>query len=202
MGLTGKEIATKAASYLTDRYCYWYGGKGQKCTEALLNNFSALYPSIYTEGYKKKCREDIAAGKYCIDCSGLVCKAYRISDIGTYQMATDSRFKEWEKTPKNGMIVWRWTHCGIYYNGLVIEARGKNYGITAERKYNAEDWQRVLYMPSVTYDETVKSPVDYVFAAWMTIKGKYGNGEERKSALTVDGYDPEKVQRIINEAYK
>lgn len=201
MGLTAKEVCTRAAAFLNGNYVYWYGGKRQKCTEELLNNLSALYPSIYTAGYKKRCRDDIAAGKYCIDCSGLVCAACGISDISTYAMATDSRFHEYSGTVENGMIVWKWSHCGIYFNGNIIEARGKSYGVRADRQYKKSDWTRVYTVDGIDYGIDDKTPLEYMEAAERAIRGYYGNGEDRTTALKTRGFDAEKVQRIINGAY-
>lgn len=196
---TGKKVVENALKYKS--YAYWYGGKGQKCTEKLLYEMASLYPSIYTTAYKEKCQEDIKAGKKCIDCSGLVCKAYEIDDIGTYQMVTDARLTIWDGAPKNGMIVWRWTHCGIYTDGYVIEARGKSYGVTTTRKYKSSDWQRIYYMSAVNYD-TEKTPTQILQAAIDVIAGKYGVGNERVNALKKAGYNADKVQKIVNEVLK
>lgn len=200
--MTGADIIKKALKY--KKYVYWYGGKAQKCTNVLLNTLSKLYPTIYTTNYIAKCKKDITAGKYCIDCSGLVCKAYGIKDIGTYQMATDTRFKEWTETPLNGMIVWKWNHCGIYNDGKVIEARGIDYDVTTTRTYKKSDWQRVYYMDGVEYmaKNANKTAQEYLQAAIDVINGKYGTGSARKTALQNAGYDYDKVQNLVNSALK
>lgn len=194
---TGKEAVEKALTYKS--FAYWYGGKGQKCTDALLAGLSKSYSSIYTSTYRKKCREDIKKGKSCIDCSGLVCKAYGIADIGTYQIASDSRFLTWDGTPKEGMILWKWTHCGIYHDGYVIEARGKDYGVTATRKYKSADWMRVYYMKGVSY-KTDKTPTEILQAAIDTIAGRYSVGNARIIALEKAGFDPDQIQKLVNTA--
>lgn len=201
--MTGEDIIKKALKY--KNYVYWYGGKGQKCTTVLLNTLKSLYPSTYTTNYVNKCKKDISAGKYCIDCSGLVCRAYGIKDIGTYQMATDKRFKEWEGTPLNGMIVWKWGHVGLYYNGKVVEARGIDYDVTTNRTYKKSDWNRIFYFDGVDYGmtaKTSKTAVEYLNAAIDVINGKYGTGTTRKTALKKAGFDADKVQNIVNLALK
>lgn len=36
-------------------------------------------------------------------------------------------------------------------------------------------------------------------AALLVITGAYGNGDERKTALTADGYDYDTVQKCVND---
>lgn len=195
--MTGNDIVVKALKCIN--YVYWYGGKGQKCTTKLLNQLAGLYPSIYTADYIAKCKQDIKDKKTCIDCSGLVCKAYGVDQVGTYSFP--KIFKEWSGTPLNGMIVWRWTHTGIYYNGHVIEARGVDYDVTTTRIYRRADWQRIYYKEGVTYMGT-HNPLEYLKKAVEVANGNYGNGDARVAKLKAENYDPEKIQAIINEAYK
>lgn len=197
---TGNQVVEKALDMTRGSYVYWYGGKGQKCSLSLLNNLSKAYPRVYTVQYVKACKKDIAAGKYCIDCSGLVCRAYGIDDEGTYQMVKDPDFYEYTGVPKNGMVLWTWTHCGIYWNGKVIEARGKSYGVTKTRDYKASSWMRIFGRKGVTYGDM--TAIQYLQAAADVIDGRYGVGEQRKTALKQAGFDPEKVQDLVNRALK
>lgn len=202
--MTGEDICKNALEYTKGGYVYWYGGKGQKCTATLLKQLSSMYQNIYTKSYIAKCEQDIKNGKRCIDCSGLVCKAYGIKDIGTYQMATDTRFHIYEGTPCNGMILWKWTHCGIYYNGKVIEARGKDYGVISSRTYKATDWQRIYTVDGVDYMQTntKKTATEYLQAAIDVLAGKFGNGTERTVKLKTAGYNSDIVQELVNYAIK
>lgn len=207
-GLTGEQVV-KNAFTMTD-YVYWYGGSGQKCSTQLLNTLARLYPSIYTTTYKDKCRQDIANGKYCIDCSGFACKASGLPHYSTYQMTYDSHFKRYYDMnhPKNGMIVWRPTHCGIYYDGevistvtqgYVIEARGIDYDITTTRKYIPSQWQRVYYVTGIDYNSIEKLDDQYDYVARQVIRGKYGNGATRKKKIEALGYDYDRVQKLVNQ---
>lgn len=202
--MTGEQACQNALKYI--KYVYWYGGKGQKCTQALLNTLARLYPRIYTANYINKCKADIKAGRYCIDCSGLVCHAYGIPDIGTYTMNTDKRFQEYKGTPKNGMIVWNPTHVGIYYNGNIIEARGIDYDVTMSRKYRPADWKKVFHVAGVTYTnnnaKTAKTAVSYLLAAVDVLNGKAGNGAARVDYLSKLGYNADTVQELVNIATK
>ena len=199
--MTGNDICKKALTY--KGYAYWYGGKGQKCTYALLITLSKLYPSIYTPQYCEKCKADIKAGRKCIDCSGLVCHCYGVPDVGTMQF--DKYFTKYSGHPVNGMIVWRAAHTGIYCDGKIYEARGKDYGVTYSRLYCASDWQRVYYKKDVSYKEgnmkkVSKTPTDYLNAAIRVLSGFYGTGEARKAHVKSAGFDYEKLQKIVNAA--
>ena len=193
--MTGNDIIKNALR--CGNYVYWYGAKGEECTYKLLNTLSALYPGIYTTTYKQKCMADIRNGKNAIDCSGLVCLAYGISNISTYEMP--KHFTEYTGPIKNGMIVWRRNHVGLYYNGVVIEARGIDYDVTANRIYKKSDWERIYIKPDVNYDADMEhTPIDYLKTAIDVMQGIYGNGTMRKNLLEKRGFNYEKIQSIIN----
>lgn len=194
--VTGEDIIRKALP-MVGTYAYWYGGKGEKCSASLLGTLSKLYPNIYTTAYLAACKQDIKKGLYCIDCSGLVCQAYDVPMVGTTQF--DKYFTKWYDIPKNGMIVWQQNHTGLYYNGYVIEARGKNYGVTKNRKYNAKEWSRIYYMKGVSYGMN-RTAIEYLKCAENVIIGNYENGDERRQKVEDEGYDYKIVQKIVNAA--
>ena len=200
--MVASEIITKAMAYV-GVYAYWYGGKGQKCTVSLLNRLARAYPSVYTSAYIAKCQADIKNGKYCIDCSGLVCASYGVAHRGTEQFSVI--WKTWTGTPKNGMILYKKGHCGIYNNGYVIEARGKDYGVTSTRVYKASDWTRVYYSTTVDYEEgqeMKRTAREYLTCAMNVIAGAYASGETRKAKVKSEGYDYDIVQSLVNTALK
>lgn len=197
--MTGNDIIKNALLY---KNCvYWYGAKGEQCTYKLLNILSALYPGIYTTTYKQKCMADIRSGEHAIDCSGLVCRAYGISNmpISTYDMP--KHFTEYAGPVKNGMILWKQEHVGLYYNGMVLEARGIDYDVTDTRAYKKSDWERIYISPCVNYDADMEhTPIDYLKTAIDVMQGIYGNGTMRKNLLEKRGFNYEKIQSIINIA--
>lgn len=200
--MKSSEIITKAKKYV-GIYAYWYGGKGQLCSSALLNQLASLYPSIYTSTYITKCKKDIDAGKYCIDCSGLVCACYGIAHRGTEQFA--QVFNEWTDAPLNGMVLYRKGHCGIYCDGYVIEARGKDYGVTMSRPYVKTSWTKIYYSSAVDYSagqETKRTAKEYLTCAINVIAGAYASGETRKAKVKAEGYDYDIVQTLVNNALK
>lgn len=199
--MTSNDIIKSALSYTNNkRYTYWFGGKFQKCTKTLLDTLSELYPDVYTSLYKSRCKLDISSGRIAVDCSGLVCKVYRKPFIGTHEFY--KYFKEYKNTPKDGMIVWRASHCGIYFEGKVIEARGLWKGITATRPYISGAWTRIYYDPKVTYIpyKNDSDVINYEKVVKDVIAGKYGNGRERINKLTSAGYDASIVQKYVNNA--
>lgn len=195
--MTGNDIIKNALLY---KNCvYWYGAKGEQCTYKLLNILSALYPGIYTTTYKQECMIDIRNGEHAIDCSGLVCRAYGISNMSTYDMP--KHFTKYTGPIKNGMIVWKQDHVGLYYNGMVLEARGIDYDVTDTRAYKKSDWEHVYIKPDVNYDADMDhTPIDYLKTAIDVMQGIYGNGTMRKNLLEKRGFNYEKIQSIINIA--
>lgn len=146
--MNSNEIIKNAFKY--KHYVYWYGGKGQKCTQNLLNTLSSLYPHIYTKTYINKCKIDVQKSKYCIDCSGLVCRAYEIKDLGSSQLK-DKYKKLPVKEAKAGMMLWKKGHIAICLgNNYIIEAKGIDYDVKIS-KYKDTDFTYALYAYDVEY---------------------------------------------------
>lgn len=148
--MTGSEIVKRA--YDLQGYVYWYGGKMQKCTERLAKTMRVLYPSVWTSAYYAKAMKDVAAGKSCADCSALVCHAYNIPMIGSYQIR--AKYKTWTGKPKPGMIGWKKGHVGIIKDkkGHLIEMRGIDYDFQDTRYRSTAGCKTLLYDPNVDYD--------------------------------------------------
>lgn len=147
--MTYEEILTRAFKYKD--FVYWYGGKGQKCTEQLLQTLASQNPSVWTQRYKEKARRDIAAGKSCIDCSGLVCKAYGIQSMGSYFIHdTFKKLKPEEATA--GMVLWKPGHVAIVVDeNYIIEAKGIDYDVCVSKREN-NSFKAGLYLEGYTYD--------------------------------------------------
>lgn len=147
--MTGHDIVNRAME-LKD-YKYWYGGKRQKATKALADTLQKQNPGVWTTSYRAKADADIKAGAMVCDCSGLVCYAYNISDIGS--SAIRNKFKVWEGTPRPGMIAWKSGHVGIIKtcSGKVIEMRGIDYDFMDTRYRKTAGLMTLLYDPNVEY---------------------------------------------------
>lgn len=204
--MTGSDICKKALEMISSgKYVYWYGGKTQLCTASLLAGLSASYPSVYTTAYIVLCKRDIIQGKYCTDCSGFVSTLYGWKGLGTYTIKQRSDVKVWSGTPKNGMMLWKPSHIGIYYNGKVLESRGRYYGLTSTRDYKKSDWTCVLYCTTVDYGTTTATKKVTAKVVQDVVAGKYGNGQQRTAALKEAGYTDAQIkiiQQKVNEALK
>lgn len=147
--MTGQEIVKRAESL--KNMVYWYGGKRQKCTVKLAQQLKNQNPSVWTDAYYKKAAADITNEKSCCDCSGLVCYAYGIPDIGSYQLK--EKYKIWNGSPLPGMIAWKQGHVAIIKDadGHIIEMRGIDYDYQDTRYRKEAGLLILLYDPTIDY---------------------------------------------------
>lgn len=133
-------------------YKYWYGGKRQKATRALAKELANENPAVWTNAYMLKAIKDVDAKAEVCDCSGFVCGAYDIPDIGTYHFP--GKFKKCTGVIKPGMIAWRKGHCGIILDDEmhVAEMRSIDYDFSDCRKFSAAGFTDVFYSEEVVYD--------------------------------------------------
>lgn len=132
-------------------YVYWYGGKRELASVSLANALRAQNPSVWTSKYYSKAMQDVANKKHVCDCSGLVCYAYNISDIGS--SAIRSKYKVWNGSPRPGMIAYKKGHVGIIKtcSGKMIEMRGIDYDFSDTRYRKSAGCLTLLYDPNVEY---------------------------------------------------
>lgn len=130
-------------------YKYWYGGKGQVASVSLAKQLKAQNPSVWTDSYYQKAIKDVDGTTRVGDCSYLVCYAYNISQIGSYQIAES--FDEYNGDPENGMVLWRPGHVGIYNKGKVIELKGIDYDYMDSNDYKKDEWKKILRNKVVKY---------------------------------------------------
>lgn len=109
-----------------------------------------------------------------------------------------------------GEALWIEGHIGVYVgDGLAVECTPRwtnNVQITAvfnlgkKSGYNGRTWTKHGKLPFVSYvkaPEPVKKSIEEI--AQEVIDGKWGNGSDRKKALTAAGYDASAVQKKVNE---
>lgn len=149
--MTGKEIV--AAAMKMKSYKYWYGGKRELATTTLAGQLKSEYPGVWTESYYQKALKDCDGKTVVADCSALVCGAYGMKDMGSYQIK--NAFKEWTGLPRAGMIGWKRGHVGIFsgdgWDAKIIEMRGIDYDWQKMRSYSQCGFTAVLYAPGVDY---------------------------------------------------
>lgn len=179
--MTGQEIVNRAIE-LGGKCVYWYGAKRQIPTEKLAQTLRKNNPSVWTMEYLDAARADIGGTKLACDCSGLVCGAYAVSDIGTSQFL--KRFSEYKGSSYiPGMIAWKKGHCGIILNsnGLIAEMRGLKWDFCKSRTFRSAGFSKVLYSPTVTYEgfNDAKEGWKKIGEKWQYIKsnGRYACNE-------------------------
>lgn len=148
------EMLQKAYVYLHD-YAYAYGAKNYTgtLTKQKLDAMRKDNPKMYTNDYYNKTAKNI--GKKVIDCSGLVCELWGISNIGSSQIAELPNTKPLLYTQVNvldilwGDVLWKQGHVGIYIGGdRVLEAKGVTQGVRLS-KVNDTQWVKVIRMNSL-----------------------------------------------------
>lgn len=152
--MTGTEIVERAKAL--SKYKYWYGGKRQLATRALADVLKKENSKVWTETYYSRALNDIDGVTRVCDCSGLVCYAYNIADVGSYQIK--EKYKAWNGTPKEGMIGWKSGHVGIFsadgWSAPIIEMRSQAYDYQCNRTYADCGFTAVLYDAFIDYDST------------------------------------------------
>lgn len=149
--MSGQEIVNRALEL--GRECvYWYGAKRQVPTEKLALSLRKSNPSVWTMEYLDAARADIGSTKLACDCSGFVCGAYAVPDIGTSQFS--KKFVEYTGISYiPGMIAWKKGHCGIIIDthGTIAEMRGLKWDFCTRRTFSSAGFTKIFYDPRVVY---------------------------------------------------
>ena len=195
---------------------YWYGTCCYACTAALLTSKARQYPSSYPESRMSRYRADIAAGKKCADCIGLI-KGYLWTredgklvygldnrpDKGANGMFTAAKIKGTIGTLPEipGLLLYHSGHAGVYIGGgWAIEAQGFATGIvkTQVSKRNWTHWYVCPYMDYLNADGTAITEYTEAASATVTRTLSYQDGKpmmsgddvkELQNRLLYLGYD-------------
>lgn len=185
--MTGREIVKRALE-LGKNCVYWYGAKRQVPTEELALSLRKNNPSVWTMDYLDAARADIGGAKLACDCSGLVCGAYAVADIGTSQFP--DKFTEYiGNSYIPGMIAWKKGHCGIIINtgGTIAEMRGLKWDFYTGRTFSSAGFMKIFYDPRVIYEGFNDANVGWQKngSKWLYVKpnGRYACNE----FLKIDG---------------
>ena len=142
---SGKQLAEFCLRVYGAKWVYWYGTYGKKCSKSLYESKRKQYPSHYgdsrTSGYMK----DIAEGRTCADCVGMI-KAFfwkggDLDATPVYKtnncpdVSANGMIKLCEQTgaistipDEPGLVVWKDGHIGVYVgDGYTVEMKGFNY---------------------------------------------------------------------------
>ena len=195
---------------------YWYGTCCYACTAALLASKARQYPSSYPESRMSRYKADIAAGKKCADCIGLIKGylwtredgklIYRLDnrpDKGANGMFTAAKIKGTIGTLPEipGLLLYHSGHAGVYIGGgWAIEAQGFAAGIvkTQVSKRNWTHWYVCPYMDYLNADGTTITEYTGAASATVTRTLSYQEGKpmmsgddvkELQNRLLYLGYD-------------
>ena len=116
------------------------------------------------------------------------------ADMATVNGFVDNPWHSGSVAPFNGYVMQQYTSCG--------RLNGWDKNLDFDKFFgNLDDWQ-ALYdgeQPAPEPPAELK-PADPTVVADV-LAGRYGIGNERYKALTAAGYDPDSVQKKINELY-
>lgn len=134
---------------------YVYGAKGDVLTQAQINTWAGLYPSVFTVNYIAKAKKFI--GKRCVDCSGLISWITGIQRNSSGYRNSASKVVTIDKLDETmiGWGLWRSGHIGVYIgNGKLVEAKGINYGTVIS---NVDDckFTHVLKLRDIDYGSKI-----------------------------------------------
>lgn len=195
--LTQKARLAQLANYLPKTHHYVYGAKGigGRLTPRQLQSLAAQNPKVFTDSYVAKAKHFL--GSPCIDCSGLVCGIWCISDIGSYQIADLPKNKpdeyEYIAVSRNqlqwGDVLWKTGHVGMYLgDGKVLEARGIDAGVNVF-DFTSQPWMKAIRKKSWhTYAKTgwcMDGDEETTLGWW------YAYGESKGEYLKDDIYEIE-----------
>lgn len=143
--LTNIQFAAFCLSVYDAKWVYWYGTYGNECTQSRYESKAKQYPSHYTSSRKAAYMKDIAEGRTCADCCGLI-KAFfwmggdvnatpKYASNSCPDKGADSMFALCKETGPistipdiPGIVVWKPGHIGTYVgNGDTVEMKGFNY---------------------------------------------------------------------------
>lgn len=201
--MTKQECLNRALSLSKWEYIYGFKHKDNPVNNSKIDSLRKQYSSVFTNSYYSKALT--FAGKNAIDCSGLVCYAWNIADIGSWNIhdlpLTNSDYKltNIADNMEIGSAVWKTGHCGIYIGDRkVIEARGIDYGVVITDLFS-RSWEKAI-IP--TFEKDIE--VDYENLGWNedTLGWWYATGTKKgdyyKNTITViDG----KSYAFDNEGY-
>ena len=208
--LTNLQLVEFCRAVYAASWVYWYGTCGYKCTESLYQSKAKQYPSHYTASRKSGYMADIAQGRMCADCVGMIKAFFWMSGDPTGKnkyasnncpdVSADGMIKLCKETGliKNmpdlpGLVVWKSGHIGVYVGGgYTIEMRGFAYDCVM-RKVTDGPWTKWGKLPAsmlayVGVDDTLPEQPE----ATERILRNGDTGEDVRAlqeALVLLGYD-------------
>lgn len=187
--MTRTEIVNRAKAFYDQQWEYIYGAKYwmNPITSSRINQLRRENSTVFTTDYYNKAMKLV--GYNCIDCSGLVCSCWGISDIGSWKISElpdtiPSSYVNVKLTElQEGDAVWKEGHCGIYIgNNNVVEAKGISYGVVIS-KLSDNNWVKGVRMFTTDYENLSWNPTE---KGWWYAYG-HNKGDYYKNCIaTID----------------
>ena len=170
--LTGKQLAAYCEKVYKAGWVYWYGTYGKKCSQSLYEAKKKQYPSHYTAARAAAYKKDIAAGKRCADCVGMIKSFFwtggqfdtepKYGTHGCPDKSANGMIEMCVQTgpiksipDEPGLVVWKSGHIGVYVgNGYTVEMKGFDYDCK-RNKVSAGPWVKWGRLPGsmISYDD-------------------------------------------------
>lgn len=193
--MTSRDCVNRALSLLDWHYIYGFKYRDNPVKKSKIDTLRAQYSSVFTSAYYSKALTFV--GKNAIDCSGLVCYAWNIADIGSWNIHDlPSKDNKYKLVNVNcdipiGSALWKTGHCGIYIgDGKAIEARGIDYGVCIT-DLMLRAWEKAV-IPSF---ESIQD--DYKNLGW----NKNENGWWYATGTKLGDYYKDCIATIDNKQY-
>lgn len=150
--LSKQEMQARIDDLRAKGYVYVYGAKytGHPITLAEVKQLRNDNSQMYTEKYYAD-TVSMCVGKYAIDCSGLVCRIWGISEHGSWAISEFDESDGFKNIPYTanttlqfGDCLWKSGHVGFALdNSTVYEAKGLYYGVVNSSR-GATAWKKVI----------------------------------------------------------
>lgn len=202
--LTAQMLAEYCLDVYAAKWVYWYGTYGKKCTKKLYNSKRKQYPSHYgdsrTAGYMK----DIAEGRTCADCVGMIKSFFwkggdvdaepKYQSNGCPDVSANGMIKLCPKTGPistipdvPGLVVWKDGHIGVYVGGgYTVEMKGFNYDCRKNRVADGP-WKKWGRLPGGMISYTEGETTSPGAGAPPSPEGEGLNGQENRTVEIVGG---------------
>lgn len=190
-------------------WVYWYGSCGYECTQALYERKKIQYPEHYGESRTSGYRLDIAQGRMCADCVGMIKSFFwtggNITGKNVYKshgcddMSADVMFSRCSergpiaKIPDvPGLLVHKPGHIGVYVgDGYTIEMKGFAYDCVMNKvdKGPWTEWGRLPASMLVYVDAETGEAAQWTLGSRVLKRGCVGaDVRELQQALMELGY--------------
>lgn len=208
--LTNLQFAQYCLAVFAAKWVYWYGTVGYACTTSLYTRKKAQYPKHYTTKRESGYKADIANGRMCADCVGLIKSffwkggdingANKYASNGCPDKSADSLFAMCaEKGPIKsipdipGIVVHKPGHIGVYVGaGKTVEMKGFDSDCVKANVTEGPwtEWGKLPASMLAYVSGEVQQPSDYKLGDRVLSNGSTGSDVcELQRILVSLGYD-------------